>query len=358
MKRIESFLVKKEETLFNVFKLRSMARPDDTLAVLMYGSPDPDAVASAMALREIFKQTVGLKKFAFVATEGVLRQQNKEFIRAMKVEIQLLPKVNLQEYRLLALVDAQPTFFGKVCEGIHPQIVLDHHPVTSVWHAELADVRPHYGALSTIMTEYLLAAKVRIPKLLYTALLYGIKSDTNNFERDSSLEDIGAYYLNYARANRQLIRRIELNQIPERYLKYFEHAYFNRRRYRDRVTSFLGKVESPDVCVQVADFYLRIADIYYVVIAGVIKDRLIIVFRGDGYRQDCGSIAEKAFGKYGSAGGHKSAARVEIPLETLKEVLQGEWSQESVEQFLVQRLRQKRPVKNSKRTANNEKEAS
>lgn len=358
MKRIESLLVRKEETLFNVFKLRSMARPEDTLAVLMYGSPDPDAVASAMALREIFKQTGGLKKFAFVATEGVLRQQNKEFIKAMKVEIQLLHKVNLQEYRLLALVDAQPTFFGKVCDNLHPQIVLDHHPVTSAWHAELADVRPHYGALSTIMTEYLLAAKVRIPKMLYTALLYGIKSDTNNFERDSILEDIGAYYLNYARANRQLIRRIELNQIPERYLKYFEHAYFNRRRYRDRVTSFLGKVESPDVCVQVADFYLRIADIYYVVIAGVIKDRLIIVFRGDGYRQDCGSIAKNAFAKYGSAGGHKSAARVEIPLETLKEVLQGEWSQESVEQFLVQRLRQKRPAKSRKRTVNNEKEAS
>ncbi|MDQ1278130.1 MAG: Phosphoesterase [Thermodesulfobacteriota bacterium] len=358
MKRIESLLVKKEETLFNVFKLRSMARPDDTLAVLMYGSPDPDAVASAMALREIFKQAGGLKKFAFVATEEVLRQQNKEFIKAMKVNVQLLHKVNLQEYRLLALVDAQPTFFGKVCDAVHPQIVLDHHPVTSAWHAELADVRPHYGALSTIMTEYLLAAKVRIPKMLYTALLYGIKSDTNNFERDSILEDIGAYYLNASRANRQLIRRIELNQIPERYLKYFEHAYFHRRRYRDRVTSFLGKVESPDVCVQVADFYLRIADIYYVVIAGVIKDRLVIVFRGDGYRQDCGSIAEKAFGKYGSAGGHKSAARVEILLETLKEVLQGEWSQESVEQFLVQRLRQQRPAKNRKQTANNEKEAS
>ena len=357
MKRIESFLVKKEDTLFNVFKLKSMARPDDTLAVLMYGSPDPDAVASAMALREIFKQTGGLKKFAFVATEGVLRQQNKEFIRAMKVEIQLLPKVNLQDYRLLALVDAQPTFFGKGCEDIHFQIVIDHHPVTSVWHAELADIRPQYGALSTIMTEYLLAAKVRIPKMLYTALLYGIKSDTNNFERDSNLEDIGAYYLNASRANRQLIRRIELNQIPERYLKSFEHAYSHRRRYRDRITSFLGKVDSPDVCVQVADFYLRIVDIYYVVIAGIIKDRLIIVFRGDGYRQDCGSIAEKAFGKYGSAGGHKSAARVEIPLETLREVLQGEWSQESVEQFLVQRLRQKRPAKNRKRVSDNEKEA-
>jgi len=357
MKRIESLLVKKEETLFNVFKLRSMARPEDTMAVLMYGSPDPDAVASAMALREILRQTAGLKKFAFVATEGVLRQQNREFIRAMKVEIQLLSKVNLQDYRLLALVDAQPSFFGKAYETVHPQIVIDHHPVTSPWHAELADVRPQYGALSTIMMEYLLAARVRIPKLLYTALFYGIKSDTNNFERDSILEDIGAYYLTSVRANRQLIRRIELNQIPERYLRFFEHAYFHRRRYRDRITSFLGKVDSPDVCVQVADFYLRIVEIYYVVIAGIIKDRLIIVFRGDGYRQDCGNIAQKAFGKYGSAGGHKSAARVEIPLETLRDILQSEWTQEGVEQFLVQRLRQKRPVKSRKKPPNNAKEA-
>jgi nanoRNase/pAp phosphatase (c-di-AMP/oligoRNAs hydrolase) len=91
------------------------------------------------------------------------------------------------------------------------------------------------------MTEYLLAARIRIPKRLYTALLYGIKSDTQNFERDSSLEDIGAYYLTYARANRQLIRRIEMNQIPERYLKYFEHAHAHKRRYRDRVICFLGR---------------------------------------------------------------------------------------------------------------------
>ena len=357
MKRIESLLVKKEETLFNVFKLRSMARPEDTMAVLMFGSPDPDAVASAMALREIMRQTVGLKKFAFVATEGVLRQQNQEFIRAMKVEIQLLSKIELQDYRLVAIVDAQPNFFGKTGDLIHPQIVIDHHPVTAAWHAELADVRPQYGALSTIMMEYLLAARVRIPKLLYTALLYGIKSDTNNFERDSILEDIGAYYLTSVRANRELIRRIELNQIPERYLKSFEHAYFHRRRYRDRITSFLGKVDSPDVCVQVADFYLRIVDVYYVVIAGIIKDRLIIVFRGDGYRQDCGYIAAAAFGKYGGGGGHKSAARVEIPLETLKEVLPGDWNQEAVEQFLVQRLRQKRPAKTKKRPANDARES-
>jgi nanoRNase/pAp phosphatase (c-di-AMP/oligoRNAs hydrolase) len=342
MNRVEWLLARKEETVLNVFKLKSMLRENDTLAVLIYGSPDPDAVASAMALREILNQTKPLAKCIFVATEHVIRYQNAEFIREMKVEIQMLDKIDLTEFRLIAVVDAQPTFFGEALGEIKPQIVLDHHPCKTVWHASLADVRPKYGALSTIMTEYLLAARVRIPKRLYTALLYGIRSDTVNFERDASLEDIGAYYLTFSRANRQLIRRIELNQIPDRFLKYYDYAYHHKRRYRDRVISFLGAVESADVCVQVADFHLRIINVFHVIIAGIVKDRLIIVFRGDGYRQDCGSIAMKSFGNVGSAGGHRSAARVEIPLEALKTVLENDLSQESVDRFLVQRLRRKK----------------
>ncbi|MHB9096623.1 MAG: DHH family phosphoesterase [Syntrophales bacterium] len=342
MKRLELLLVRKEETVLNVFKLKSMVRENDTIAILMYGSPDPDAVASAMALREILNQTQPLEKCVFVATEPVIRYQNAEFIREMKVEIQMLDKVDLKEFRLIAIVDAQPTFFGDLLGETKPQIVLDHHPCKTVWHASLADVRPNYGALSTIMTEYLLAARAKIPKRLYTALLYGIRSDTVNFERDASLEDIGAYYLNFLRANRQLIRRIELNQIPEKFLRYFDYAYQHKRRYRDRVICFLGPVESADACVQVADFYLRVIDIFYVIIAGIVKDRLVIIFRGDGYRQDCGAIARKAFGQFGTAGGHRSAARVEIPLDTLKTSLDGDISQEAMDRFLVQRLRRNR----------------
>jgi nanoRNase/pAp phosphatase (c-di-AMP/oligoRNAs hydrolase) len=342
MKRIEWLLARKEETVLNVFKLKTMVRENDSLAILIHGSPDPDAVASAMALREILNQTKPLAKCIFVATEPVIRYQNAEFIREMKVEIQMLDKVDLREFRLIALVDAQPTFFGEELGGLKPQIVIDHHPCKTVWHASLADVRSDYGALSTIMTEYLLAARVKIPKRLYTALLYGIRSDTVNFERDASLEDIGAYYLNFMRANRQLIRRIELNQIPDRFLKYFDYAFHYKRRYRDRVICFLGEVESADACVQVADFFLRIINVFYVIIAGIVKDRLIIIFRGDGYRQDCGSIAIKSFGNIGSAGGHRSAARVEILMETLKTALENDLSQESVDHFLVQRLRREK----------------
>ncbi len=344
MKRAELFLLK-EVTLNNLARLTSLARKNDTLALLMYGAPDPDALASAMAIKEILHKTVGLAKCTFVATEPVARQENAELIRDMKLSIELLDKVNLSDYRLIALVDAQPPFFGKALEHVSPQIVFDHHPREGEWHAVLEDIRPRYGALSTVLTEYLLAAQIKISRRLYTALLYGIKTDTNNFERDALLEDVSAYYLTFAMANRPLIRRIELNQIPERFMKHFDHAFHYRRRYRDRVIGYLGRVESTDVCVQVADFFLRLINIYYVVVAGMTKDRLVIVFRGDGYRQDCGAIAQKAFGAYGSAGGHKSAARVEISLDTLRGLVQNDLSQEGVDQFLVQHLRGQRKEK-------------
>ncbi len=341
MKRVESLLIT-EETVFNVVKLAAMLRENDSLAVLMYGAPDPDAISSAMALRELAHQKAGLVRCVFVATQPFVRHQNLEFARSMGIDIQLLDRTDLTEYRLIAVVDSQPSFFGNALGNIHPQIVLDHHPRKPGWHAELEDIRKGYGALSTIMTGYLLAARVRIPGILYTALLYGIRSDTNNFERDVRLEDIGAYYLTFARANRELIRRIEMNQIPERYLKYFEFAYRHKHRHREKIFCFLGTVENTDVCVQVADFLLRIIQIYYVVVAGVVKDRLIIVFRGDGYRMNCGAIASRTFGRLGSAGGHRSAARAEIQLGQLKEVLAGDLSYESLEQFLLQNLEVKK----------------
>ncbi|HOX98521.1 MAG TPA: hypothetical protein PLJ49_04910, partial [Smithella sp.] len=214
-----------------------------------------------------------------------------------------------------------------------------HHPYEGQWSAELMDVRPNYGALSSILTEYLLCSRIKIPRNLHTALLYGIKTDTDNFDRATIIEDISAYAYHTKYANMPLIRRIELNQTPDRFLKYFHYAYHHMNNFRGRRICFLGNVESADVCVQIADFYLHLIGTYYVVVTGIVQDKLIIIFRGDGYRQNCGAIAQKAFGAVGKGGGHRSAARMEIHLSALKEILGGELSQKNVERFLFSSLR-------------------
>lgn len=336
--KVESILIKKE-TEQNLAKLMNLALPNDSLLLLMFGSPDPDSIASAMALRAILERTRGLAKCIFVSTEPLNRQQNYEFIFSMRINIQLVNQVDLTSYRLIALVDAQPSFLSGQLSFLQPHFVFDHHPREGDWQAPLADIRPNYGALSSVMTEYLLGAGIRIPRSLHTALLYGIKSDTNNFDRDTIAEDISAYTYHTKYANMRLIRRIELNQTPGRFLKYFDHAFHHLNSFRGRRVCFLGKVESSDVCVQVADFYLRLIGTYYVVVAGIVEDRLIITFRGDGYRQDCGVLAQKAFGLYGNGGGHRSAARMEIPLKVLHQQLNINLSQQAIDRFLIENLK-------------------
>jgi nanoRNase/pAp phosphatase (c-di-AMP/oligoRNAs hydrolase) len=332
-------LIIRKETEMNMARLMELAVPNDSLLLLMYGSPDPDSIASAMALREILQQTRGLAKCTFASTEPLGREQNYEFIFSMRINIQLITQVDLASYQLVALVDAQPSFFSGVLSFLQPHIVFDHHPREGEWHAPLEDIRSQYGALSTVMTEYLLCSRVKIPRNLHTALLYGIKTDTGNFDRDTIAEDIYAYTYHTKYANMQLIRRIELNQTPGRFLKYFDHAFHHMNNFRGRRICYLGKVESADACVQVADFYLRLIGTYYVVVAGIVEDKLIITFRGDGYKQDCGALAHKGFGSYGNGGGHRSAARMEIPLDILKQKLNDNLSQQSVDRFLIDNLK-------------------
>jgi len=335
----------KKETELNLIKLLDIVAPDDSLLLLMCGSPDPDAIACALALRELLQRRRRLVRSVIASTEPVSRQQNNDLIFAMRINVQLINNIDLASYRLIALVDAQPSFLSGMLSFLQPHIVLDHHPREGAWHAPVEDIRPDYGALSTVMTEYLLCAGVKISRGLHTALLYGIKTDTDNFDRDTIAEDISAYTYHMKYANMQLIRRVELNQTPGRFLKYFDHAFHHMKNFRGRRVCFLGKVESSDVCVQVADFYLRLIGTYYVVVAGIVEDRLIITFRGDGYRQDCGALAQKAFGLYGSGGGHKSAARMEIPLAILDRHLDVNLSQQNVDRFLVENLKKAQRTK-------------
>ena len=45
---------------------------------------------------------------------------------------------------------------------------------------------------------------------------------------------------------------------------------------------------------------------------------MIVIFRNAGFRRDAGKLAQEMFGHVGSAGGHKSMARAEVPLEQIK----------------------------------------
>jgi nanoRNase/pAp phosphatase (c-di-AMP/oligoRNAs hydrolase) len=79
----------------------------------------------------------------------------------------------------------------------------------------------------------------------------------------------------------------------------------------------LGVVKKPDTLVQLADFFLKLAEATWSIASGISGQQLIIIIRNAGFRRHAGKMASKLFGHVGSAGGHKDSARAEIPLRNI-----------------------------------------
>jgi hypothetical protein len=81
---------------------------------------------------------------------------------------------------------------------------------------------------------------------------------------------------------------------------------------------YLEEVVNPDVCVLIADFFMRLTCVDWSVVSGISEEKLIIVMRNDGIRKNAGKLAKESFGQIGSAGGHRSMSRAEILLSNLR----------------------------------------
>ena len=63
----------------------------------------------------------------------------------------------------------------------------------------------------------------------------------------------------------------------------------------------------------------------------------MVIFRNDGLRKNAGALAQKAFGKAGSAGGHVSSARAEVPLAHIPDLPpNAQWQQ--WQEYLIQQV--------------------
>jgi len=283
--------------------------------VLVVISADPDAIACALAVRRLLAgRTAGV---VISNVNQISRPDNLAMIRLLKIPLVAFSDVRTEQFSKLVIVDSQPKH-NEHMAALHPQVIIDHHPDTG-YQAPFTDIRPTYGATATIMTEYLRAARVVPAQTLATALYHAIKTDTDDFKRQTLAEDLQAFQYLLRRTNIQLARRITQADLRLDYLKYFKIALQYMRLRKGRVFVHLGTVANPDVCVIIADFFMRIHTVSWSIVSGICDKKLVVIFRNDGARINAGRIAQEGFGSFGSAGGHKTMARAEINLVDSKE---------------------------------------
>jgi nanoRNase/pAp phosphatase (c-di-AMP/oligoRNAs hydrolase) len=282
--------------------------------VLVVINADPDAIASAMAVSRLLWRKVLNVTISHINT--INRPDNLAMIRLLGVTLVPFEQIQMDKFSRIVIVDSQPDHNEKMAQ-LNPQVIIDHHP-DSGSNAPFVDIRPQYGATSTILTEYLLAAKIKPSAKLATGLYHGIKTDTNDFKGRTQIEDVRAFQYLFRYANIHLARKIEQADLRFDLLKYFRIALQNMRQRKGKVYIHLGNVINPDICVIIADFFMRVNTVTWSIVSGICDKKLIIIFRNDGIRKNAGKVAKEGFGKLGNAGGHKNMARAEIALNDLK----------------------------------------
>ena len=282
--------------------------------VLIPINADPDAMASAIAVKRLlWRRTVSV---TISNINEIKRPDNLTFIRLIGLPLVPFKSIDSRAFNRTVMVDSQPDHH-EILSALNPHVIIDHHPLGTLSNAPFTDIRPSYGATASILVEYLRSAKIKLSTRLATGLYYAIKSDTSNFERQTLMEDLNAFQHVFKHINIHLARRIEQAEMRMDFLKFFKQAIEERRFRKGQLFAHLGRVPHPDILVQIADFFMRVDSVKWSVVSGVHQNKLVVIFRNDGVRKDAGRAAKKSFAALGSAGGHKSAARAELPVEAL-----------------------------------------
>jgi nanoRNase/pAp phosphatase (c-di-AMP/oligoRNAs hydrolase) len=159
---------------------------------VMQDYPDPDAISSALAYRLLAAQR-GIET-DIVYAGHVSHQENLALVQVLDVALTRYgDDVDLARYHGAVYIDNQGTTTRLTdplaAAGVAPLAVLDHHAPQDVLEPELTDIRP-IGAAATILTDYLQSGRVLEldpgdPEhvRLATALVHGLRSETNGFIR-------------------------------------------------------------------------------------------------------------------------------------------------------------------------------
>jgi len=278
------------------------------LLILTHDFPDPDAIASALALQHLAQSVFGIEsKIAYGGIVG--RMENRAMVRTLRIRLHRFHPSLLKRHMSIALVDTQPAFKNNPFPGNRKAaLVLDQHPSDTPPAAELAIVDPECGATCVLVAQALLLAGAEIPERVATALAYGILTDTLDLYRATRPDVVQTYLAVLHHCDMRTLARI---QNPVRSRSFFTTlgtAIRDASMQRSLVVAHLGKVETPDLVAQVADFLLAYRRAAWCLITGRFKGSLHASLRTTSPDVQAGEVLRDAFQNPRLAGGHGAIA--------------------------------------------------
>ena len=306
--------------------------------VVIQDFPDPDALSSAWAYKLI------AAKFEIdcdIVYGGILsHQENIALVKltnlpSKRISAESLKQEDLSIYQGAVLIDSQGTnsqLYSVVEKANIPLVaVIDHHTKQKDLDAEFIDLRPQTRATATILTQYIQQGLLNFNSgnqqhtQCATALMHGLRSDTNNLMQAQQEDFLAAAYLSRF-YDPQLLNAVLQSARSRRVMDVIEKALSNRIIKNNFSLSGVGylRYDDRDAIPQAADFLVTEEDIHTAVVYGIVHDEdndielVIGSLRTAKITLDPDEFIKEAFGKDPQGrffgGGRYMAGGFEIPI--------------------------------------------
>jgi nanoRNase/pAp phosphatase (c-di-AMP/oligoRNAs hydrolase) len=284
---------------------------DGELAILTHDNPDPDSIASAVALQAIAGEHDVDADILYHGDIG--HQENRAFVNLLGIELLSLDESPpLSDYGAVALVDHMKA--GEFDVEVDIDIFIDHLEPEEEYDARFVDVRSNVSSTSTILTKYIQEFDLSPSEAVATALLYGIRAETMDFKRDTTPADLTAAAYLYPFANHDTLEQVESPSMSPETLDVLAEAIQNREVQGSHLVSNAGFIRDRDALSQAAQHLLNLEGITTTAVFGIADNTIYLAARSKDIRINIGNILQDAFEDIGEAGGHSTQGSVEIPL--------------------------------------------
>ncbi len=291
---------------------------EGTLGIITHKNPDPDAISSAMALAEIARQANGKTITTRIFYEGNIgHQENRTFVNLLDIKMEHLTPEALQKCNFLALVDCSgPGANNDIPSQTKINIIIDHHKEGkhTAGQGSFIDIRPGVGATASIMTQYLQELDVPVDKRVATALLYGIRTDTKEFKRNVTPQDLSYAGFLLPLTDAELLDKIMSPSMSQETLDVMGKAIHERKIQSGYLFANVGYVMNRDSLPQAADLLITLEGVNTALVYGITDTAIVISARNRDIRLHIGNALSEAFGEMGDAGGHPNMAAATLPL--------------------------------------------
>ncbi|MBW4467293.1 MAG: bifunctional oligoribonuclease/PAP phosphatase NrnA [Pegethrix bostrychoides GSE-TBD4-15B] len=306
--------------------------------VALQDFPDPDALSCAWAYKLIAQQYD--IRCDIVYAGALSHQENIALVRltnlpAQRWSPQVLREKDFSVYQGCVYVDNQGTTtqFQSITQQarIPLVVVIDHHTAQGELNAEFIDLRPQVRATATILTQYLQSGLIKFDTnnsehvKCATALMHGLRSDTNRLMQAQEEDFLAAAYLSRF-YDTQLLNSVLQASRSKRVMDVIERSLRNRMLQNNFSIAGVGylRYDDRDAIPQAADFLVTEENVHTAVVYGIVHDEdddlevVIGSLRTSKITLDPDEFIKEAFGQDAQGrffgGGRSMAGGFEIPM--------------------------------------------